>query len=579
MQVVFIIVSIFIMIFLSLIYVYLKLRNTVNTKIISTKGLFDFFKKANSEINAFWDDPYNLLDTIIDSVLLIDNTFHVKYANKSTVSIFGWTANELVGKTLDDLFENTTTKMRDLNLFLLSDHLENYDFSVKRKDGEKLSVLLSASRLLDKSGHNIGIVCTFKDVNRLKIAEEKLWKSEQSYRTLISNIPEVVYRTVDVMNWDFILLNDNIFKLTGYSKNDFLDGIIHFSDIILEDDKSKVKRLMYESMIEKKVFDFDFRVVHNDGSVRWVHVKGNGSYDKQGNIVSYEGIISDVTGTKLIEKELHRLNSNLSLQKEELEFIVHIRTLELQNAINTSSGNDKKRLVNLMASLVHELSTPLGMCFTALSFLNEKGTELKGAFENDRVSKTDFSQFINTFDEVISILNGNVDHSISLVKAFKQVVTEQIQDVKRNINVKGYFDEVILSLKPEISKKDHKIVLHVDPQLFITTFPSVLSQILINLIMNSLIHGFEKKDSGTIEISASVNNNVLTIMYTDNGCGIPEDSISKVFNLYYTTKKGRGGTGLGMSIIKELIENKLNGSISVTSKLDDFTTFTITFPL
>lgn len=538
-------------------------------------------KYINKETsNLFCNDPYAILDTILDSVILIDNSLNVIYANKASLSLFDFEKSELTGLPIGSLLPDGSDKMRDLNKFILNSDFENSNINIQKKDGSIVPVLLSSSLLKDKDNATSGIVCTFKDVSSLKEAEEKLRKSEESYIRLISNIPEVVYRSSNNLNWEFIFLNDNIYKLTGFKKDDFLSGSINFESLIFEDDKSKVRMAINQSVIERQKFDFDFRIVHKDGVVKWVHLKGNRNGNDCNGHTIYDGVMSDITTLKLIEKELHKLNSNLSVQKEELEYIVHIRSLELQVAMSKSGEKAwYKTISDILAGLSHELSTPLGMCVTALSYLQEKSERIKSDLNSGLIRKEDLNNFFETFDEAVSIFNGNLDHSISLVKGIREAVKDTKEEVKRNINLKGYVEEIVVSLRPAFNNASHKINISIDESMFIYVNPGIISQILTNLIMNSVIHGFEFMQSGIIDISCVLEGNILKLRYRDNGCGISETDIIKIFDLYYTTKKGRGGTGLGMNIVRDLVENTLKGRIDVESVKNQYTSFSIDFPV
>ena len=146
-------------------------------------------------------------------------------------------------------------------------------------------------------------------------------------------------------------------------------------------------------------------------------------------------------------------------------------------------------------------------------------------------------------------------------------------------NLKNYIQEVLKSLHPELKKKPCLINVNCPEELEITTYPGTISQIISNLIMNSIKHGFKNRDSGTISIDCKRKGNHILMNYTDNGQGIKEESAGKLFEPFYTTARGEGGTGLGLHIVYNLINQKLKGNIAINTQMESGLGFLIDFPI
>lgn len=123
-----------------------------------------------------------------------------------------------------------------------------------------------------------------------------------------------------------------------------------------------------------------------------------------------------------------------------------------------------------------------------------------------------------------------------------------------------------MSLNNVIKKTKHKIIVDIDKDLTICSNPGAFSQIITNFIMNSFIHGFEDKKEGEITIGATIEDNTLNFVYKDNGKGLTKEAKEKIFDPFYTTRRQTGGSGLGMSIIYNLVTQKLKGWIKVKSE-------------
>lgn len=140
-------------------------------------------------------------------------------------------------------------------------------------------------------------------------------------------------------------------------------------------------------------------------------------------------------------------------------------------------------------------------------------------------------------------------------------------------------NDILLSLRPKLKRTNHIINIECHKDLEIKNYPGFFSQIFTNLIVNSVVHGFEKIDKGTITIEFEVDNDDLTIKYSDNGRGIAKNKLNRIYEPFYSTKKKQGGTGLGLNIVYNLITQKMRGSIFCESIQHSHTTFLIKIPL
>jgi signal transduction histidine kinase len=139
-------------------------------------------------------------------------------------------------------------------------------------------------------------------------------------------------------------------------------------------------------------------------------------------------------------------------------------------------------------------------------------------------------------------------------------------------------DEIILSLRPRYKKNSHVIQITCEQDIELNSFPGAFSQILSNLIMNSLIHGFDGLENRAIDIGVTSKEGQVVFVYQDNGRGMDPQQREKVFDPFYTTMRGKGGTGLGMSIVFNLVTQTLKGNIHLESEVDQGVVLTMTFP-
>ena len=121
-------------------------------------------------------------------------------------------------------------------------------------------------------------------------------------------------------------------------------------------------------------------------------------------------------------------------------------------------------------------------------------------------------------------------------------------------------------MQPKLKKTKHEVTVNCPEDLALNSFPGAFSQIISNLVMNSLIHGFEEMEAGEIAFDAAEDNGSVVFTYRDNGKGMDEKDLAKIFDPFFTTKRSQGGSGLGMHIVHNLVTQTLGGSISCESE-------------
>ena len=275
--------------------------------------------------------------------------------------------------------------------------------------------------------------------------------------------------------------------------------------------------------------------------------------------------------SKLEEAE----NALLALNGE-LEVKVHDRTAKLAESNNQlqQSFDDltlaKDKIVQsekmaslgqLVAGVAHEVNTPLGICITSITALKDKVDSLQLAITNEKLSKSLLVNTLDLLNEYQQIIERSLIKSVDLIRSFKSVAVEQHTDPEVNINLAKHVNDVVNTVKTMFKFKKYHINVEVDEKLNLVTYPSAWNQILTNFMVNSHIHGFENRREGEISIIFSHANGYLTLLYQDDGKGVNNDIKNKIFDPFITTKRGQGGSGLGLNIVFNLVDAKLGGTI------------------
>lgn len=268
------------------------------------------------------------------------------------------------------------------------------------------------------------------------------------------------------------------------------------------------------------------------------------------------------------QKELESANKELQISLETLE---QARDKLVQSEKMAALGE-------LVAGVAHEINTPVGVGVTAASFLDTKTREFSTLYDSGELKRSELENYLQTVQEVSNSILINMERAAELISSFKQVAVDQSSEKRRRFNLREYIDEILLSLRPRYKKTSHRINVACAPDIEITSYPGAFSQILNNMIMNSLIHGFKEMENGEIEIGVTCSTDHIIFEYRDNGRGMDESQREKIFDPFFTTMRGKGGTGLGMSIVFNLVTQTLKGQVDLTSEPGKGVVFTMTLP-
>ncbi|WP_028862128.1 hybrid sensor histidine kinase/response regulator [Psychromonas aquimarina] len=285
------------------------------------------------------------------------------------------------------------------------------------------------------------------------------------------------------------------------------------------------------------------------------------------------------------EEILARVNTHLQLQalislRDELISALRDQNIELEKM---SSLKDEQletavqfnHIGELVGELTHEVATPLGIMNTAMSTLDEQRLTMMKQLDENHLSKKNLTDFIEISGEVSDIVNSNLNHAINLVNSFKKIVVGEFSHTKTEFVISTYLNDIKHTLLPKFKRCTHTLKIECAKPIVFTAETGALSQVLINLISNALIHAFSEEQNGSIQLVASETDDAVILDVIDDGKGLDESSLNKIFDKYYSTRSGKGGSGLGLYIVKKLVENNLNGNISVKSSLGNGTHFSI----
>lgn len=235
-------------------------------------------------------------------------------------------------------------------------------------------------------------------------------------------------------------------------------------------------------------------------------------------------------------------------------------------------------LGNLVAGVAHEINTPLGICVSVTSYLDKLNQEIVTKFSEDRLSKNTLSTYIGNNTEAIQLLTTNITRAADLVSSFKQVAVSQNVEVRTVFSLRESISIVQTSLKHEITNRNIHVANNCPDHIMVNSYPGAFFQIFTNLVMNSVYHGFVNRDGGHIAFDAEELDDKIVIYYRDDGGGMSEEILAKMYEPFYTTRRNTGNIGLGMHIIFNIVNQLLKGRIYCKSTMGTGVLFTIEMP-
>ncbi len=279
--------------------------------------------------------------------------------------------------------------------------------------------------------------------------------------------------------------------------------------------------------------------------------------------------------TLQLRKEKEALNDALQLLEQTQEQLVESKKMA--------------SLGGLVAGVAHEINTPLSNAVIASTHLKEEAAIINQSVEKGEITRSQLIEFLSSTNTACSLLYNNLMRAANLIQSFKKVAVDQSTQNKHLFNAKSYTEEVLLSIRPKFKATNIHIDLKCEKELRIEADPGSYAQILSNLLMNSLSHGYDAGGKGIINITIrrlpkehpeqkSHDLTDLQILYSDDGKGMTEETVKQMFEPFFTTQRNTGGTGLGMHIIYNLVTQTLGGKITVKSKQGEGVQFLLDIP-
>jgi len=292
------------------------------------------------------------------------------------------------------------------------------------------------------------------------------------------------------------------------------------------------------------------------------------------------GGVDYITKPFQLEEVLARINTHLALRKANRELQDMIITLD--KAREDLVRNQRLAgLGAMVAGIAHELNTPIGNSLMASTTFEMQTDEItRHLTAEGGITRKEFEHYIKNAQLSVDILGRNLHRAAEIVTNFKQVAVDQTSSQRRSFLLAEVVAGNVLTLQPTIQRTPYVIQQRIPPDLMMESYPGPIGQVVTNLINNAIVHGYEGRNEGLIDISASLSGQgLVTLSVEDHGAGIQKEYLPRIFDPFFTTKLGVGGSGLGLNIVHNIVTEILGGVIVVVSEPGGGTRFTLTLPM
>lgn len=328
----------------------------------------------------------------------------------------------------------------------------------------------------------------------------------------------------------------------------------------------------------QKSFNFCQEQLVINGDTRYLLFQAIANYE-HGHFLGFRGTAIDITVLKQALVDLENLNN--SLERKVAERTEDLKaSMDKLKATQTQLIESEKlaALGGLVAGVAHEVNTPLGISVTATSVINEIKDELNSAFEQQTLTSSQFTELMQRMSDSTVMLESNLNRAAKLVRDFKQTAVDQVSESRSEFTVYQVIQALIASVHPETRKVPVDPKIYGDRTLVMNSLPGVLTQVVSNLILNSVNHAFADQPEPVIEVLFREDGDNIIFEYTDNGSGVEESLHQKIFEPFFTSKRGKGGSGLGLNLVFNLVHQKLKGTLEFHSEPGQGVHFTFTLP-
>ncbi len=526
-------------------------------------------------------------------------SYEVMAINQAFARVYGFEAAEIVGRPFIDLIgEAQRQAMIDAVSRLQVEQVaaSSSRWSALTREGERRSVEITSQAI--NFGGRPSRAVRMTDITERLVTEEKIRQREQFLHQIIESSPLptfVLDAEQRVTDWNFALeLLSRLPAKTMIGKRHNLgallgtpDGGATLAESMLQglnpDDPLGTgrKRGVFPSAYLAEGIELE---IYNSQLDRWTHSIAVPLRKPDGTLLGAIQSAMDVTELRVTQAELQRVNAELEQRVQLRTDELTAASEELQRAMQQLVQSEKlAALGGLVAGVAHELNTPIGNAMTVVTTLNDHLERFRAEVESNALRRNQITSFIELCDEACVMLERNTQRAAELVASFKQIAVDQTSMRRRQFSLLEAVEETLITVAPGYKHQPVTVTHSIPPGLEFDSYPGALERAISTLVENAVVHALGQREHLGIAIHARPvklkRAPAVSISVQDDGIGMSSEVARRVFDPFFTTQLGRGGSGLGLYVVFSLVTSVLGGKISLRTLPEQGSCFTLVVPL
>jgi PAS domain S-box-containing protein len=418
--------------------------------------------------------------------------------------------------------------------------------------------------LRSPTGEIVGVNVAAEEVTERKRAEAALQASERQFHTLADSIPQLVWMAD--ANGRIFWFNNHWHEYAGTPADE--TGAHDWQAILAPASLHETRHRWAQAMAAGTALEMELSLLGRDGRYRPFLTRAIPLRDSATAIYGWIGTHIDISERKRSEQEIRSARDAAEAALQNLQ--------ETQESL--IEAEKLAALGRLVAGIAHEINNPVGTGLTVASSLERKTAEFAAKVAQGNLKRSSLNDFLEMSREASSQLIANLNHAAELIQSFKQVAADRSYSNPRVFDLGDLTEQVVMSLRPGLGKKNLTLNLACQPDLTMNSHPGPYGQVLTNLVLNSVAHAFPDGKGGTVDIRVQASGkDDVEVLFSDNGCGMSLDVRRKAFDPFFTTRR-QGGTGLGLHIVHSIVTNCLGGRLDLDSKPGEGTKIQLILP-
>ncbi|WP_029584785.1 PAS domain S-box protein [Bradyrhizobium sp. URHD0069] len=491
-------------------------------------------------------------------------------ANPALARMMGYDTPEdlinSIGDIADTVYVHPAARAEYQSLMQRDGMVREFEYQVRARDGTVLWLADSATAVRDEIGEIIRYEGTLRDITDQKRAEDAIAEGRRLLQQVVDTVPAMI--NVKDKQLRYVLMNRYMARVFGIEPK---DAIGHTTTDLMsrygaqktdEHDKRVLAAGRELGFYEEEYIDYS-------GNMRHWLVNKLPLLDADGEIEHIVTVALDIGDRKRGEQEMRKAKDAAEAALRNLR--------ETQNSL--IEAEKLAALGRLVAGVAHEVNNPVGISLTVASSLERKTALFVAEVARGDLRRSSLNDFLQTSRDASSQLVANLNRAAELIQSFKQVAADRNYSDQRVFDLGDLTEQVVMSLRPGLRKRNLTLTIDCEPNLTMNSYPGPYGQVLTNLVLNSVAHAFPDGKPGTVDIQVreSGKDNV-EILFSDNGCGMSLDVRRRAFDPFFTTRRGQGGTGLGLHIVYSIVTNRLGGRLDLDSEPGGGTRIQIILP-